>query len=204
VGGPGSGKTRLARRLGGSLALPVVHLDDVARVGGGTGPIRSEDDRQADVARIAAGEGWIVEGVHLGWTSVLLDRAELVIWLDHVGPSVASRRIVSRFVRNAFAELRQRRGRERFFRMRDYLRHLRDLLAGVRETRVYYPSDGGGSVGPTRSETQEVMDLLERSGHEVVRCRSQRDVDRLAVRFAGDERVLSSPTAPPVPRPGDR
>lgn len=181
IGGPGSGKTVLATRLAAILALTPDHLDSVARVGGGTGPARPMSQRIVDVAEIAARPAWVTEGLELDWTDALIERAEMVIWLDTVGWAKASRRITGRFVGNAVAEMRRRRGRERFLRMRDYLRHLRDLVGGVRETRGYYPSvAASGSEGPSHRQTQE---RLAREGHKVVRCRSSADVERLVARF---------------------
>ena len=67
IGGVGSGKTTFANRLGTISGLPVHHLDELAAE-----PAR----REPCVAAILATGGWIVEGVHLGWTDDLLDAAE--------------------------------------------------------------------------------------------------------------------------------
>ena len=204
VGGPGSGKTSLATRLAAELDLPLIHLDEIARVGGGTGPARSMEERLQDVKGLATSPAWVTEGVHLGWTDELLERAEVIVWLDHVGSSVASRRIVTRFLRNAVAEMRRRRGRERFLRLGDYARQLRDLLTGVRETRGYYPSGGSRMDGPTRSETQARLDRLAGPGQELIHCRSAQDVDRLMARFAPPAGPIDSPSAPPGRDPAVR
>lgn len=132
AGGQGSGKTTLAARLHALTGLPVHELDRVARIGGGNGPERAAADRDAMVAGIAASDAWITEGVHLGWTTPILARAEAILWLDHVTPSVASGRMVRRFIAGGWQELRTRRGRERFTRVGDYIRHVRDLGGAVR------------------------------------------------------------------------
>lgn len=196
VGGPGSGKTFLASRLAAGLGLQVTHLDEIARVGGGTGPARSMQERRRDVAFLAATPAWVTEGVHLGWTDELLERAEVVIWLDHVGSAKASRRILIRFLKNAVAEMRRRRGRERFLRLRDYARQLRDLIAGVRETRGYYPNGRSGSDEPTRSETRERLERWADDRHELVHCRSELDVERSLTRFTRSTRSIDTPSAP--------
>jgi adenylate kinase family enzyme len=170
VGGPGSGKSTLARHIASRTGQPIHHLDEVARVGGGSGPPRSDGERAADVARILDSERWIVEGVHLGWTEPLLDAADAIIWLDHVAWRRASTRIARRFVSGALAEARRRRGRERFLRLRDYARRLRELAAAVPETRGYQPAT-----------TEEA---LARYAAKVVRCRTADDVAAAVARVA--------------------
>lgn len=183
IGGPGSGKTTLASRLAAAIGVRPVHLDGIARVGGGTGPPRSMEQRLNDVSAIASRPAWVTEGVHLGWTDALLERADLIVWLDTVGRATASRRIVGRFVRDAVAEMRRRRGRDRFLRIRDYLRHLGDLLGGVRETRDYYQHDPDASAAGASGS--QIMARLSREGHRVIRCRSAADVERLVARLEG-------------------
>ena len=68
------------------------------------------------------------------WTVPLLDRADAIVWLDHISPSEASGRMVRRFASGAIRELRTRHGRERFTRVGDYLRHTRDLGKALRDS----------------------------------------------------------------------
>jgi adenylate kinase family enzyme len=173
TGGQGTGKTTLARALGARLGVPVHELDLVARVGGGTGPERTAEERAADVATIAAADAWIVEGVHLDWTTPLLDRADLIVWLDHVRGHAASARMVRRFGANAWQELRTRRGRERFLRVRDYLRHGRDLVVSVGATRRT-------DAGPDPFEA-----ALAPYADRVMRGRTQAEVDGMIARVVG-------------------
>lgn len=163
VGPPGSGKTTLASRLADALELPVHHLDEVARVGGGRGPERSAAEREAAVQDILASERWISEGLHLGWTQPLLDEAQAIVWLDHVRWQASSGRVVRRFVSQAWAEARQRRGRERFLRMRDYGRRLRELVVSLPETRTFPREELEAALAP----------LMGR----VVHCRTPADVE---------------------------
>jgi adenylate kinase family enzyme len=162
VGGPGSGKTTLALELSGQLNLPLHHLDDVARVGGGRGPETSTEDRATAVAAILASGRWVAEGVHLGWTSPLFDAADAILWLDHVRWQTSSRRVIRRFLRQAVAEARHRKGRERFLRFRDYARRLRELAVSLPETRNY-PLD-------------ELEAALAAHGDKLIRCRTPADV----------------------------
>ncbi len=85
IGGPASGKTTLARRLGAGLGLPVYHLDTVCY----EGPLyvrRHLQMRLADVSRIASEAAWITEGTHIWWTDELLRQAEIILWLDTPWP----------------------------------------------------------------------------------------------------------------------
>lgn len=162
-GGPGTGKTTFATRLAERTGAPIHHLDDIARAGGGRGPETSDAARAAAVAAILATPRWIVEGVHLGWTAPLIDAADTVVWLDHVPPRASSVRIVRRFVAGAVSEFRQRKGRQKFLRVRDYGRKIRELVVSVPETRTF-PRD-------------ELSRTLEPYSAKVTRCSSQADVD---------------------------
>jgi cytidylate kinase len=192
VGGPGSGKTSLAREVGALTHLPVHHLDDVARIGGGDGPVRDADERDRMVAAILSTDGWVTEGVHLGWTDPILQQADLVIWLDYVTWSKASRRIMQRFVGGAIAEMRNRPMRERFTRFGDYARNLRRLGGAIRESRHYYrPADGtdaeprdvpssddSGAPGTSGNWTL-TANAVAPYASKLVHCRKPADVDQL-------------------------
>lgn len=173
VGGPGSGKTTLALELGALLNLPVHHLDDIARVGGGRGPETSVEHRASAIGEIVASGRWLTEGVHLGWTGPLLDAADAIVWLDHVRWQTSSRRVIRRFLRQALAEARQRQGRERFLRLRDYARRLRELAVSLPETRTY-PSDELGAAVAAHSD-------------KLLRCRTPADVAGAAEALASFE-----------------
>lgn len=149
IGGPGTGKTTLAGALGGVLGVPVIHLDDVARVGGGTGRIRTPGERDPLVATILAGDAWITEGVHLGWTEPLLARAELIVWLEAATGSAAAGHIAERFMAGAWAELRRRSWRQRIAATPGYARHARDLVGAMIAARRYARADATAPVDPT-------------------------------------------------------
>jgi hypothetical protein len=180
VGTTGSGKSTFAGRLGQLLALPVHDLDTVARVGGGRGPVRTDTERQALLARIIEQPGWITEGVHVGWTESLLEQAQLIVWLDHVSPSVARRRVVLRFLRSAAGEARRRKGRERFLRFRDYAGQVHGLIAHL--------SSMNGSRGRQPSSAAEtraaIVRALEPHRNRVVRCERRADVEAVMSQIA--------------------
>jgi glycosyltransferase involved in cell wall biosynthesis len=148
TGGSGTGKTRIAGQLGALLDAPVHHLDDIAREPG-TGRVRPADERSVLAQRIASQTSWVTEGIHVGWTDELCRRADVIVWLDHVGWPTALMRVLRRFVRDGIGEARRQRGLRRIVRP-SYGRHLADLYRTSREIRAFndeapnpHPGDGG-------------------------------------------------------------
>jgi adenylate kinase family enzyme len=190
LGAPGSGKSTLALRLAGSTDLPVHHLDDLARVGGGNGPLRLAAERDQLVAEIAAGDAWIVEGVHLGWTEPFLARAELIVWLDGVTATEAAGRIARRFVTGAWTTMRRRSWRERITAVPGYARHSLDLAGALYDAWRYRPP-GGAAAHPERAMILGTQDAtaaaVEAHLERVERCRTTPDVERAVARVLGDE-----------------
>jgi adenylate kinase family enzyme len=169
-GGPGTGKTTFAERLSSRTSVPIFHIDEIARAGGGRGPETTDAARAAAVADVVALPRWIAEGVQLGWTSPLIDAADTVVWLDHVPPRASSVRIFRRFVSGAVTEFRRRKGREKFLRVRDYGRKIREVVVSVPETRTF-PRD-------------ELARTLEPFSAKVTHCTSQAQVDAALERLA--------------------
>jgi hypothetical protein len=119
IGGPGSGKTTLARQLGKYLGIEAQELDHIAF----TGPDfleRPFPARLADIHQIANGPAWISEGIFVQWTDELLARANMIVWLDNVGWEKGIWRITHRFFHLAAHEATQRPGLQRFTRFQDY------------------------------------------------------------------------------------
>lgn len=82
VGNGGSGKTWLARQLGASMRLPIVHLDDMHWEPGHRGIARDRGLRDANVLAAAQADAWIMEGVYGQLASLVLDRVTAFIWID--------------------------------------------------------------------------------------------------------------------------
>jgi len=177
IGGPGSGKSTLARRIGESLDLPVYALDLLAYEGIDFDERPLEDSAQR-AREIATLPRWVTEGIHVGWTNPLLERADVIVWIDSVGWSRAAARITSRTFRTALREIRIRRGRERFLRMSDYARNLRQLGYVLVASREYWSRRGEGNRYPvTRWEVEEALAAHK---SKVLRLTEADDARRLA------------------------
>ena len=82
IGNAGSGKTWLIQQLGARLGLPSIHLDDLRWEPGQYGKARDNQLVMDEVARAAAADAWLMEGVY-GWLAkVAMPRATQLIWLD--------------------------------------------------------------------------------------------------------------------------
>jgi adenylate kinase family enzyme len=100
VGGPGSGKSSLARALGVALAVPVLELDSIVRLPGGR--VASLPVYRAACAQFVeqADHGWVIDGDDVHQEGVRYADADVVLWLD-----VARTREVARLVRRGLVDL---------------------------------------------------------------------------------------------------
>jgi len=78
IGNLGSGKTYLAQRMAGCLALDVIHLDELFWEPGGFDPKRLD----VEIANFAQNQFWIVEGVVGDLAREFFRYADTLIWLD--------------------------------------------------------------------------------------------------------------------------
>ena len=165
VGGPGSGKTTIARDLGRRLHVPAHDLDEVGYQDG-VGDRRPLDVRLADVSAIAARPGWVTEGVFLGWTDELLRAADVILWLD-VPWRVAAWRIIARHLRASLAGSNPHPGVLRLLR---FLSIAKTCYRNSEAETAVPDNDGNNSRASTSRH-------LERFAGKVVRCRSADDVE---------------------------
>jgi adenylate kinase family enzyme len=114
VGGPGSGKTTLARRLAVERTIPVYDLDSIGYKNG-AGAKHPLSDKVADVSAIAERDAWITEGIFLWWTDELLRKADVIVWLD-ISWRVAAWRIVRRHAMASLSGTNRHRGLRRLWR----------------------------------------------------------------------------------------
>ena len=100
IGGPASGKSTLARRLGAELQLPVIELDKL--FWDDESPYyahrRDEVERDRLLTSHLFTDSWIVEGVYWKWCLPSFERADKIILLD--APHwVRQWRLASRFIK---------------------------------------------------------------------------------------------------------
>ncbi len=103
IGCSGSGKTTVARKIAADFGLEVHELDFIAWDRGGDGSLLPYETRLEIARELASQDGWIVEGIYLGWTTPLMERADVIVWMD-VPMRVALWRV---FWRHVKAELRR-------------------------------------------------------------------------------------------------
>ena len=96
VGANGAGKTWFARDLAARMRIPVVTKDAIALTTGWQQRPRAQV--QTALADAIKAEAWVLEGGPSILSPVVLDRADLVIWLD-LPASVRFWRIVRRSLR---------------------------------------------------------------------------------------------------------
>lgn len=80
IGGPGSGKSTVARRLGAATGLPVVHIDPMFWAPGWVQ--RSVDETYAMIEQAVRGPAWIFEGNNTPTLAMRAERADLILFLD--------------------------------------------------------------------------------------------------------------------------
>lgn len=193
TGSPASGKSTLARRIGASRGLAVVPLDNVAYAGADFSD-RDLHVRLSEVEAIAEQPQWISEGIFVGWTDPLLEKADLIIWLDYLSWPGAVLRLLRRTVRGAYKEMRARRGAERFLRFDDYRRHMRQLMTVVVTSREYW---GGSSSPHSYPVTRENIEaVLEPLNDKVLHVKGRRQARHLLETVSRPDLAEESPAPP--------
>lgn len=89
LGTSGSGKTHFARRLGATLRLPHVELDQIYWLPDWKG--RPDGEFLALVAREAAADRWVIDGNYSRVQGALFARATTVVWLNYSFSTVFGR-----------------------------------------------------------------------------------------------------------------
>lgn len=176
IGGPGSGKSDLARKLGKYLGIPIYHLDELA-FEGRYFTKRPLDARLADVRRIAVQPAWVTEGIFLGWTDELLCSADVIVWLDGMTWPGAIWRISVRTARWSLQEAKRQPGVRKFTRFGDYSRNLRLFLGVLASSRRYYRSRrlDRPAIEPIESRIATAQQLAPYWA-KVVHCHSEHEV----------------------------
>ena len=120
IGGPGSGKTTLAKRLSEQYGIPRCDLDDLFwdNAAARYGTKRDPAARDALLDQLLSQENWIIEGVYYAWCGRCFAEADRIRFLN-VPRRVYRRRIIRRFIRR---KLGIEKGKK------ETLRSLNDLL----------------------------------------------------------------------------
>ncbi|MDY6926000.1 MAG: hypothetical protein SWN10_02760 [Pseudomonadota bacterium] len=82
IGGPGSGKTTLARIMSKNLDCNTLHLDDIAYNDGDFENPTSREYRLNQLSRFTQEEHWIIEGVYFSWVGSSFKHCDKIIFLS--------------------------------------------------------------------------------------------------------------------------
>ena len=95
VGGPGTGKTTLAQKLGTIFNLPIIHIDGI-NYNPNWEKVEKEKRDKLILEKIK-NEKWISDGNYSSTLKERIEKSDLIIWLDYSGfdsiKGVLSRRI---------------------------------------------------------------------------------------------------------------
>lgn len=163
TGGPGSGKTTLAKRISHRLTIPCYELDLVGWENG-MGAERPVEVRLREVHEIATQADWVAEGGHSPWRDELLQQAGQIVWLD-LSWNIARWRILMRHMRASMAGTNKHRGLLKLYRFMGY-------------ARAYYTSKQ-----PEHHMRLAEADVLQPYMDKVVHCQHPADVEAFFARL---------------------
>ena len=173
VGGPGSGKTTLARKVAIFLQAPFVELD-VVGYENGSGAERPMEVRLTDIHRIAVQPSWVTEGIFLGWTDELFKTADQVVWLDLPWRLVGWRI----FIRHIRAELRGNNRHPGWMKLYRFMQWSRSYYISTAAVQDVVPDT---DIGETRVITEKYLAAFQ---DKLARCASPAQVKAYIEEFS--------------------
>jgi adenylate kinase family enzyme len=135
VGPSGSGKTTLGKVLAQKFNLPHFDLDEIAYP---NKQERSDKERLEEIEKLSKNSSWITEGIYVDWTQKLLERADLIVWLD-LPYSKTFFRVIKRFI------VHKVRG--------DETHGIKNTVKFIWNLRKYYYPDKGFEHGTEEKKT---------------------------------------------------
>jgi cytidylate kinase len=173
TGGPGSGKTTAGRYLSEALGVPLLSLDYYwldtnARLNEPRNGSIVTDAVAEHVRQLSQRDEWLTEGGFLDWTEPLMERAQLIIWMQAPW-RVASYRIMTRHIRAELARNNRFPGWRRLYAFWRWAAH-------------YYNDTNSPGLNPfgTPNTLGTLRTTLERYSDKVIACSSRAEVKSLA------------------------
>lgn len=97
IGGPGTGKSTLARNLGKELNLQTYHIDAIHHTE--NWGIRDKEERDKIILEKVSEDKWVIDGTYRSTLEARVQSADLVIFLNYT-PIAKLKGILSRYLKN--------------------------------------------------------------------------------------------------------